>query len=311
MNIIKNTIPFFLALFIANSIFAQRVDYDKIIPSEADNDSVSIEEKLVYWAWKNNPTSEIAFIELEVAKNKKDKYALQIAEANIKALKLKIRSEVLRRYLSYTSNIELLKHKIRSQEEAHLVHLVIAKNMRKGEGSIEDYNKSLITYNEAVETKIKGETEVAHAKTAIEELLGVKLEEVTARRSNTSKMEKKGDTIVSPTGLKYIIISKGTGKKPKPGDKVEVYYTGKFLNGREFETNRKEDPFKFTIGVQQAIPGWDEGLLLMKEGERGILILPAKLAYGKSGIKDPSNEGQYMVPPDTPVMYDIEFVDLK
>lgn len=302
---------FVILLLISTHLLAQKVDYDKIIPTDASTDTLIVEEKLVQIAWKNHPSSEIALLEVESANSKKDKIRIQIAEAHVKALKLQTRGEVLRRYLAYSSNIEIMKHRIRAQEESHLVHLITTKNMKKGEATIEDYNKSFLTYNAAVESKIAGETAVSQAKTAIEELIGIKLEEVTAKKVGSSKMERKGDTILSSSGLKYVMVSTGSGSKPKAGQKVEVYYTGKFLNGREFESNRKDDPFKFTIGVQQAIPGWDEGVLLMKEGEKGILILPAKLAYGKSGIKDPSNEGQYMVPPDTPVMYEIDLVDIK
>ncbi len=300
-----------LLLLLALQSLAQRVDYDKIIPTDASTDTLSTAEKLVQVAWKNHPSNEIALLEMEAAKSKKDPIALRIADARVRVQKLQTRGEILRRYQNYVAAIEILKYKIRSQEEAHLVHLVITKNLKKGEGTLEDYNKSFIIYNEAVGAKIQSETDVAQAKNAIEELIGVNLEEVTAKKIQFAKMDKKGDTILTSTGLKYIMTSKGSGDKPKAGQKVEVYYTGKFLNGREFESNRKDEPFKFTVGVQQAIPGWDEGVLLMKEGEKGILILPPKLAYGKSGIKDPSNDGQYMVPPETPVMYEIDLVDIK
>ena len=300
-----------LLLFITFQSIAQRVDYDKIIPTDASTDTLTTAEKLVQVAWKNHPSNEIALLELEIAKSKKDPIALRIADAQVRAQKLQTRGEILRRYQNYVSAIEILKYRNRSQEEAHLVHLVITKSLKKGEGTLEDYNKSFIIYNEAVSSKIQSETDVAQAKNAIEELIGVQLEEVTAKKLELAKMDKKGDTILTSTGLKYIMTSKGSGDKPKAGQKVEVYYTGKFLNGREFESNRKDEPFKFTVGVQQAIPGWDEGVLLMKEGEKGILILPPKLAYGKSGIKDPSNDGQYMVPPETPVMYEIDLIDIK
>ena len=300
-----------LLLFFTFQSIAQRVDYDKIIPTDASTDTLSTAEKLVQVAWKNHPSNEIALLEMEAAKSKKDPIALRIADAHVRAQKLQTRGEILRRYQNYVSAIEILKYRNRSQEEAHLVHLVITKSLKKGEGTLEDYNKSFIIYNEAVSSKIQSETDVAQAKNAIEELIGVQLEEVTAKKLELAKMDKKGDTILTSTGLKYIMTSKGSGDKPKAGQKVEVYYTGKFLNGREFESNRKDEPFKFTVGVQQAIPGWDEGVLLMKEGEKGILILPPKLAYGKSGIKDPSNDGQYMVPPETPVMYEIDLIDIK
>jgi FKBP-type peptidyl-prolyl cis-trans isomerase len=310
-------LPSLLLLLLAfgYQLNAQKVDYDKIIPKEWMMDSLPIQEKLVLVSWKNYPENEKALIELDAAKSnltsKKDEWRIAVIEAEIKRLKLHTRAEVLKRYQNYMSTVELLKYRNKSQEEAHLVHLVVTKNLKKGEGTIEDYNKSFMVYNEAIESKIQVENALAQTKIELEELLGMNLEEVLAKKSENVKLQKRGDTTILASGLKYISVIKGTGDKPKPGQRVQVYYTGKFLNGREFESNRKDDPFKFTIGVQQAIPGWDEGVLLMREGEKGILVLPPKLAYGRTGIKDPSNDGQYMVPPDTPVMYEIDLVDVK
>ena len=147
---------------------AQRVNYDKIIPTDASTDTLSTAEKLVQVAWRNHPSNEIILLELEAAKSKKDPLRLQIADAQVRVQKLQTRGEILRRYQNYVSAIEILKYRNKSQEEAHLVHLVVTKNLKKGEGTLEDYNKSFIIYNEAVGAKIQSETDVAQAKNAIE-----------------------------------------------------------------------------------------------------------------------------------------------
>jgi len=118
------------------------------------------------------------------------------------------------------------------------------------------------------------------------------------------------DTIVTKSGLKYIVMKPGNGKHPEPGDKVSVYYTGTLPDGKVFDTNRDEsnEVFKFTIGKKEVIPGWEEGLQLMSKGERGILFIPAKLAYGAKGVKDGN---KYLIPPNSPLKFEIELVNFK
>jgi FKBP-type peptidyl-prolyl cis-trans isomerase len=244
-------------------------------------------------------------------KVKREKIQVKIAEAQIKTQKLSIRAEVLKRYQVYLTSIEVLKLRFKAAEEAHLIHLLVTKKFKKGEAMLEDYNKSSLTYNNAQESRIHAESEVYLAKTAIEEMIGLKLEEVTGTKYDSQKIDRKGDTIITASGLKYIVNEPGFGEKPKIGQTVKVLYTGKFLNGKPFENNLNDEPFRFTLGVQQVIQGWEEGILLMHEGEKGTLIIPAKLAYGHQGIRDPHNEGSYLVPPDTPVMYEIELIDMK
>ncbi len=93
------------------------------------------------------------------------------------------------------------------------------------------------------------------------------------------------------TGLKYKILSQGTGAAPKTGDKVTVHYIGKLLNGTEFDASYSHgDSFTFAVGQQQVIPGWDEGLMLMKEGGKAVFFIPAKLGYGEQAAgKIPAN----------------------
>lgn len=119
------------------------------------------------------------------------------------------------------------------------------------------------------------------------------------------------DTITTPSGLKYVQIKAGKGEMLKDGQKIKVYYTGKFMNGKQFETNRDDKPFKFTLGTGEVIPGWDEGFKLMKAGEEGILIIPANLAYGKSGVKDFNDERVYHIPPNSDLIFEVEIVNAK
>jgi FKBP-type peptidyl-prolyl cis-trans isomerase len=119
------------------------------------------------------------------------------------------------------------------------------------------------------------------------------------------------DTLITASGLKYIILTKGTGPQPIKGQKVKVHYTGKLQNGKVFDTSKEAGPFKFTLGAKEVIPGWDEGFMLMHEGEKGILIVPSKLAYGKNGVPDENNPGKYIIPPNADLTFEVELISIK
>jgi peptidylprolyl isomerase len=97
----------------------------------------------------------------------------------------------------------------------------------------------------------------------------------------------------APTKLVTKEIITGTGPEAKAGDSVTVNYVGVlYKGGKEFDAswNRKE-PFAFTLGKGQVIPGWDQGVAGMKVGGRRMLIIPAPLGYGAQGSppKIPAN----------------------
>lgn len=86
------------------------------------------------------------------------------------------------------------------------------------------------------------------------------------------------------TGIRYIILREGEGEKPKPGDKVNVLYVGRLLDGKVFDqATEPEKPFAFRIRREQVIEGWDQVLQLMKKGEKRLVIIPPELAYGTRG----------------------------
>jgi peptidylprolyl isomerase len=88
-----------------------------------------------------------------------------------------------------------------------------------------------------------------------------------------------------PTKLESEDIVEGKGKAAKEGDKVSVQYVGvAFSTGTEFDASwDRGEPFEFTLGAGEVIPGWDQGVVGMKEGGRRQLTIPAELAYGAQG----------------------------
>ncbi|MCS6904158.1 MAG: FKBP-type peptidyl-prolyl cis-trans isomerase [Bacteroidia bacterium] len=114
--------------------------------------------------------------------------------------------------------------------------------------------------------------------------------------------EKKAITTAS--GLKYIIIEQGKGKKPKPGDKVSVHYHGVLTDGKKFDSSfDRGTPIEFPLGKGYVIKGWDEGLQLLNEGSKAVFIIPPQLAYG-------SNE-RPNIPANSTLIFHVHLVQVK
>lgn len=103
------------------------------------------------------------------------------------------------------------------------------------------------------------------------------------------------------SGLYYIETKTGTGNQPQTGESVSVHYTGRLLDSTLFDTSSGGDPITFTLGVGYVIPGWDEGIALMKKGGEATLIIPSWLAYGSKGAGD-------VIPPYSTLLFDVELL---
>lgn len=107
------------------------------------------------------------------------------------------------------------------------------------------------------------------------------------------------------TGLLYKIEKKGNGERATKGKKVSVHYTGKLLNGQVFDSSlQRNQPIEFTVGVGQVISGWDEGLQLLRVGDKACFVIPSELAYGSTGAGG-------VIPPNAALIFDVELMDVK
>lgn len=130
--------------------------------------------------------------------------------------------------------------------------------------------------------------------------------EAEAKKAQQEQMDKiAAGYDETPSGLRYKILQKGTGKKASKGSMVSVHYKGQLLDGQVFDSSyQRKQPIDFTIGVGQVIPGWDEGIQLLKVGDKARLVIPSNLAYGSRGAGG-------VIPPNATLIFDVELMNVK
>lgn len=104
--------------------------------------------------------------------------------------------------------------------------------------------------------------------------------------------------------LQIETLTAGSGASPKKGDLVTVHYTGWLTTGEKFDSSvDRDEPFQFALGARQVIAGWDQGVALMKIGDKVRLTLPPELAYGARGFPG-------AIPPNATLIFEVELLEI-
>lgn len=167
--------------------------------------------------------------------------------------------------------------------------------------SIEDFTKSIADV-------MKGEKTAMTAREA-QEMLNEYFATKAAEDSKKAIAEgaaflennvKREGVVTTKSGLQYEVLTEGTGRSPKATDKVRCHYEGRLINGDVFDSSYKRNqPADF--GLNQVIPGWTEGVQLMKEGAKFRFYIPYLLGYGEQGAGS-------SIPPYSTLIFDVELI---
>jgi peptidyl-prolyl cis-trans isomerase A (cyclophilin A) len=138
-------------------------------------------------------------------------------------------------------------------------------------------------------------------------LKGARLKRAAALKAESeAKMEKLAAGFEkTESGLRYQFIQRGEGKQAEAGKIVSVHYEGSLENGKVFDSSYpRKKPIEFKLGIGQVIEGWDEGIALLKVGDKARFVIPSDLGYGPAGAGG-------VIPPNATLIFDVELMDVK
>jgi peptidylprolyl isomerase len=142
----------------------------------------------------------------------------------------------------------------------------------------------------------------------LQETVSAGLAKTKARRdTDIAQIEARYPNALStPSGLRYIIRKEGTGPKPEAGKTVAMHYTGTFLSGEVFDSSDLHGgALEFQAGTGRLIPGWEETVLDMRQGEKRLVIIPPELAYGERGAENG------LIPGNTFLVFEMELAEIR
>lgn len=146
---------------------------------------------------------------------------------------------------------------------------------------------------------------------AILVFITIKTKGVKPENTNVSQVEQNTnmENTQQAEGVKVAILQEGAGEAAKSGDLVAMNYTGRLVDGTVFDSNvdpkfNHVEPFEFTLGAGQVIPGWDIGVSGMKAGEKRILEIAPDYAYGATGAGG-------VIPPNATLIFEVELLEIK
>lgn len=151
------------------------------------------------------------------------------------------------------------------------------------------------------ETKLTPEEANKLIQEYLQELTEKKAAEIKSVGEKFLEENKKKENVKeTASGLQYIVEKEGTGAQPTATDEVTVHYTGKLLDGTVFDSSvSRGEPATFPLN--RVIPGWTEGVQLMKEGAKYTFFIPSDLAYGPQGVPN-------AIPPHSTLIFDVELI---
>ena len=182
--------------------------------------------------------------------------------------------------------------------------------MGASELNIDDFGAAIKDVIAGNELKVSNR----EAQTIVQDYFRKQEEKLNAERAEKGKVAKaegekylaenakKEGVVTLPSGLQYMVLKEGNGKKPKATDQVKCHYEGFLIDGTVFDSSiQRGEPAVFPLN--QVIAGWTEGLQLMQEGAKYRFFIPYILGYGEGGAGA-------SIPPYAALIFDVELLEV-
>lgn len=182
--------------------------------------------------------------------------------------------------------------------------------MGASEQNIDDFAAAIKDVIAGNELKVSNR----EAQTIVQDYFRKQEEKLNAERAEKGKVAKaegekylaenakKEGVVTLPSGLQYMVLKEGNGKKPKATDQVKCHYEGFLIDGTVFDSSiQRGEPAVFPLN--QVIAGWTEGLQLMQEGAKYRFFIPYILGYGEGGAGA-------SIPPYAALIFDVELLEV-
>ena len=212
-----------------------------------------------------------------------------------------------------TSNIQkisyALGYQVSSQTPPEMDTELFAEGMRDGQAkktprfTEQEINQALMAYQQEVQKQQQAQLQQQQQAQPQAQQQASVSGAAQAGKDFLAANAKKPGVITTASGLQYQVIKEGTGATPTASSEVKVDYEGKLIDGTVFDSSIKRgEPLAF--GLSQVIPGWTEGLQLMKEGAHYRFFIPAELAYGEAGAGE-------TIPPNSALIFDVILIKVN
>lgn len=195
--------------------------------------------------------------------------------------------------------------KTRKDSVSYALGVTMAETIKKS--GITDYNEEII--KKAISEHLAGKSTID--ATNADKIYREETKKIGEQKALENKKageaflaENKKNKLVKSTasGLQYKNTQEGTGAQPDGNDKVTVHYHGTLIDGTVFDSSVQRGT-PATFGLNQVIPGWTEGLQLMKEGGKTTFYIPSELAYG--------SRNQNKIPGNSTLIFEVELIKVE
>ena len=173
------------------------------------------------------------------------------------------------------------------------IHSISMEDFAEAMNTVFEGKEPSMTYEEAQGVLNEFFQRIQNEKKELNLKAGKEFQEINKQKAGVTTL---------PNGLQYEILEKGEGALPKSTDTVEVHYEGTLIDGSIFDSSiRRGEPASFPVTA--VIPGWTEGLQLMKVGSKYKLYIPSKIAYGERGVSQ-------VIPPNSTLIFEVELLEI-